>query len=453
MRTLVPKSLWSCLSKPIPGSTRAKHRAMLGLALEERVKHLDKAVHQAHDWLCSNPLPWDPILWAHPSDPLNPFSVSHGAFSTSARMPPRTRPVYQHPPPLPKHALKKPSKPASAKAQPTTRTARPAVHRPLSPPHPHAPRHATVKHAYLSPLGPPLLGAQARLPLPPPTPMPPRTSEIFSAHPAIFCLLLSTPSALRPFPNPPPPPQGKSAFILPNHQSSRVHIFICCCKYFHWGTSAPEQVDAVKNIQKKTYSGLRRYANGDTRRPPSDGTPQRTGPPSSPWRTSKLGGRYTTTPCPGWATPRGPCSSCSPRTLQPRCARSWTATKGCERYGRQSRTAPHWPSSTGTPQTGANGMSWRPTSPGATFTWQPPLRGTPARRGTTSSPPSTTTGFSPTTRGGRSSRRRSAGTTGAASAPACWISGTPSDRGGTTSGSAISTLGCRPPTFHTPAGM
>ena len=107
MRTLVPKSLWSCLSKPIPGSTRAEHRAMLGLALEERVKHLDKAVHQAHDWLCSNPLPWDPILWAHPSDPLNPFSVSHGAFSTSVRMPPRTRHVYQHPPPLPKHALKK----------------------------------------------------------------------------------------------------------------------------------------------------------------------------------------------------------------------------------------------------------------------------------------------------------------------------------------------------------
>ena len=123
MRTLVPKSLWSCLSQPILGSTRAEHRAMLGLALEERVKHLDKAVHQAHDWLCSNPLPSDPILWAHPSDPLNPFSVSHGAFSTSVHMPPQTRPVYQHPPPLPKHALKKPSKPASAKAQPATRRA------------------------------------------------------------------------------------------------------------------------------------------------------------------------------------------------------------------------------------------------------------------------------------------------------------------------------------------
>ena len=261
MRTLVPKSLWSCLSKPIPGSTRAEHRAMLGLALEERVKHLDKAVHQAHDWLCSNPLPWDPILWAHPSDPLNPFSVSHGAFSTSVHMPPRTRPVYQHPPPLPKHALKKPSKPASAKAQPTTRRApknskRPSSRasaprpppppprpfpallsthahghhknandhhkpirpqsfgrpkrapRPLCPSDRHAPRHATVKHAYLSPLGPPLLSAQVRLPLPPPTPTPPGTSEIFSAHPAIFCLLLSTPSALRPFLNPPPSPTG-----------------------------------------------------------------------------------------------------------------------------------------------------------------------------------------------------------------------------------------------------
>ena len=80
-----------------------------------------------------------------------------------------------------------------------------------------------------------------------------------------------------------------------------------------------------------------------------------------------------------------------------------------------------------------------------------PPQGPPARRGTTSSPPSTTTGFSPTTRGGRSSGRGSAGTTGAASAPACWRSGTPSDRGGTTSGSAISTLGRRPPTSHTPA--
>ena len=140
--------------------------------------------------------------------------------------------------------------------------------RPLSPSHPHAPRHTTVKHAYLSPLGPPLLGAQARLPLPPPTPTPPGTSGIFSAHPTIFCLLLSTPSALRPFGNPPPSPQGKSAFIQPNHQSSRVHILICCCKYFHWGTSAPEQVDAVKNIQKNNTSGRSPTSTAPPRPPP-----------------------------------------------------------------------------------------------------------------------------------------------------------------------------------------
>ena len=102
----------------------------------------------------------------------------------------------------------------------------------------------------------------------------------------------------------------------------------------------------------------------------------------------------------------------------------------------------------------ANGCQWDTLAPHLTWrhVYMPtPHRGTPARRGTTSSPPSMTTGFSPTTRGGRSSGRRSAGTTGAASAPACWRSGTPSDRGGTTSGSAISTLGRRPPTSGTPA--
>ena len=207
---------------------------MLRLALEERVKHLDKAVHQAHDWLCSNPLPSDSILWAQPPDPLNPFSVSH--------MPPQTRPAYQHPPPLPKNALKKPSKPASGKAQPATRRApknskrpcsrasaprppptrpfpallsthahgnhknaidhhkpiRPqSIGRPQSAPrplpltHPHTPRHATVKHAYLSPLGPPLLGAQVRLPLPPPP------VQCLPGHPKFFPPIqgLSVPSS------------------------------------------------------------------------------------------------------------------------------------------------------------------------------------------------------------------------------------------------------------------
>ena len=118
MRTLVPNPLWSCLSQPIPGSTHAEHKAMLGQDLAGRVKRMEGAVHQAHDWLCPNPLPWDPILWAHPPDRLNPFPVSNGAFSTSVQMPPRTRPTYQHPPTLPKHALKKPSKPGPVKRQP-----------------------------------------------------------------------------------------------------------------------------------------------------------------------------------------------------------------------------------------------------------------------------------------------------------------------------------------------
>ena len=76
MRTLVPKVHWSCLSQPIPGTTQAEHKPALGQALAERVKRMEGAVHQAHDWLCSNFLPWDPILWVHPPDPLNPFSVS-----------------------------------------------------------------------------------------------------------------------------------------------------------------------------------------------------------------------------------------------------------------------------------------------------------------------------------------------------------------------------------------
>ena len=98
--------------------------------------------------------------------------------------------------------------------------------RPLSLSHPHAPRHATVKHAYLSPLGPPLLGAQVRLPLPPPTPSPPGTTEIFSAHPATFCFLLLTPFSSLPLPEPPPSPTGKISvhLTLPSEQP---------CTYFN----------------------------------------------------------------------------------------------------------------------------------------------------------------------------------------------------------------------------
>ena len=83
-------------------------------------------------------------------------------------------------------------------------------------------------------------------------------------------------------------------------------------------------------LHMANVSEPRRYTHGDTARPPSDGTPRRTGPPGSPWRTSKLGGLYTTTPCPDWTTPGGTYSSCSQPTLQPRCARSWKAGTGCE---------------------------------------------------------------------------------------------------------------------------
>ena len=255
MRTLVRKSVWSCLSQPIPGSTHTKHEATLGQDLAERVKRMEGAVRQAHDGLCSNPLQWDPLLWAHAPVPLNPFWVSHGAFSTSVPMPPRTRPTYQQPPPLPSHTLKKPSKSGPTKSQPAIRrtsrnSKRPSSHasapprpthpqlfhvllntharschknaygchstiRPPSlgrlpnaqkPPalsHPHAPEHATVKHAYSSPLDLPLLGATHHLALPVTARL--GTSQIFFVHPVTFCPLHLTPSTLGPFPSPPPP--------------------------------------------------------------------------------------------------------------------------------------------------------------------------------------------------------------------------------------------------------
>ena len=245
MRTLVPKSIWSCLSRPIPGSTHAEHKATLDQALAEQVKRGEGAVRQAHDWLCSNPLSWDSILWAHPPDSLSLFSVSHVAFSTSVLMPPGTRPTYQHPPPLPRHALKTPSKPGrphhsqQSVARPETPNVHPATHRhktaygrnsairppslgrlpnaqkPPALPHPQAPEHATLKHAYLSALGLPPLSATHRLPLPVTAPL--GTSEIFSVNLLTFCPLHLTPSTLCPFPSPPPPPSR-----VPQHSSNHT---------------------------------------------------------------------------------------------------------------------------------------------------------------------------------------------------------------------------------------
>ena len=83
----------------------------------------------------------------------------------------------------------------------------------------------------------------------------------------------------------------------------------------------------------------------------------------------KTGGPVYDNALPGLATPGGSYSSCSRPALQPRCARSWTAATSCEWGGRQSRTATYLPSSTGTPRTGASGICWCPTSPGATCIW------------------------------------------------------------------------------------
>ena len=70
--------------------------------------------------------------------------------------------------------------------------------------------------------------------------------------------------------------------------------------------------------------------------------------------------------CPGWAIFWGPCSSCSPSTLQLRYVGSWTTAKD-RGYGRRRlRTAPYWPSSTWTSQTGASAVLLSPTPPGTT---------------------------------------------------------------------------------------
>ena len=106
---------------------------------------MERAVRQAHDWLCSNPLRWYPIMCAHPPDPLNPLSISHSAFSTSVPMPPQTPPTYQHPPPLPSHVFKKPSKSGPTKPQPANRRAPRNCKRPSS--HASAPHRAPPSSA------------------------------------------------------------------------------------------------------------------------------------------------------------------------------------------------------------------------------------------------------------------------------------------------------------------
>ena len=244
MRALVPKSLWSCLSQPIPGSTHAAHKATLGQALAEWVKRMEGAVCQAHDWLCSNPLPSDPI-----PGPLNRLSVSDGAFTTSVLMPPRTRPTYQHPPvPPPQPTIcrtprnsKRPSSDAPALPRPPPLLSYSTSYPTLTPAQPQkrlrspqrnqttftwAPPKSTKTTRPLSPPRPRAIYRRTRLlltsrptstrcnaPSAPPRHSASRDIRNFFRPSRTFCPLRLTPSTPCPFPSPPPPLQGNSAFV------------------------------------------------------------------------------------------------------------------------------------------------------------------------------------------------------------------------------------------------
>ena len=169
----------------------------------------------------------------------------------------------------------------------------------------------------------------------------------------------------------------------------------------------------------RTCSESRRYTHGDAKWPPSGRSPRKAGPSGLPWRTSKTGDLRTTTPCPRWATFRGPCSSCSPPTLAAAVRRE---PDSCERLrvGWQAiadgtllalflrDVADGYQSGALFPDL-ARHHTYMTTPPGVH----------PRRRQMTSPQPSRTTGSSLTTGGRRSGRRRSAGTTNAAFTPAC----------------------------------
>ena len=162
-------------------------------------------------------------------------------------------------------------------------------------------------------------------------------------------------------------------------------------------------------------------------------------------------GLFTTTPCPAESRSRAPATHAPHR---PR--RRATPGAGRLRRAKGGVEGGHGRHLAGPPPPGHRG--WvavgRTSDPRhrAPYVYDdPPHRGTPAWRGMTSTRLSTTTGFSPTTRGQQSGRKRLVGTTDAVSTPACWNSGTPFAKGGTTSGSAVSTPGHRHPTSNTPA--
>ena len=178
--------------------------------------------------------------------------------------------------------------------------------------------------------------------------------------------------------------------------------------------------------------------------PPEDGATQLT------VAHFKAGDRYTTTPCPGWATPRA---------LTPHAPHRYRS-RAAPGTGRLRRAASGVGSGRGRHPTGPPPQGHRERVPMGRADAPPhraprvhaePPQGHPRPSWDDLIAAFHDHGILPATRGRRSSGRCLARTTGAASAPACWRSGTPSDRGGTTSGSAISTLGRRPPTSRTPA--
>ena len=126
-----------------------------------------------------------------------------------------------------------------------------------------------------------------------------------------------------------------------------------------------------------TYSGLRRYANGDTPRPPSDGTPPEDGAAQLAVAHFKAGGPVYDNALFRLGDTQGPLLLMLPTDI---AAALRQELDGCEglRVGWEAiadgtlLALLHR-----TPQTGANGMRWRPTSPGARCTWQPPPRGHP----------------------------------------------------------------------------
>ena len=213
----------------------------------------------------------------------------------------------------------------------------------------------------------------------------------------------------------PPPPVGRSGRGMATGGPGATHEV-------EWGRvlahpSAPPPSPRSPRRQRApshgdTRMGMR-HGHPPVAPPGGRGRPAHRGAFSKLWpyvrQRPVLAGRHSGAPAPH--APHRPCSRATPGAGQLR-------RTGGRVGGNRGRhpTGPPPPGCRGRVPVGHSGA---PPRRAPHVYGNPPAAGTPARRGITSSPPSTTTGASPTTRGRRSGRRRSAGTTGAASAPAC----------------------------------